>query len=223
MVDQPHCAGSVRRRHDCGRLWLVRRRPCSRFGRPQRWALEALSPDGQNLVVSSPASGCTRFEEWVVEETDVAVNIDALAWNPDGPAECTADLGYTTLEVVLEQPLGERALQGCQRNGPCFSLDDAVLSSVSNGETAVTAADGVIGILSDAGLRALDTTGELVSEIEIPRLQGIAAIEESTFVHTDRSNNPVGVDVRTGVEVWSERGRFIEADRNAIYSCCCLL
>ncbi|MTV26996.1 hypothetical protein FTX61_16470 [Nitriliruptoraceae bacterium ZYF776] len=77
------------------------------------WWLEA-EPDGASLVVRAEvgSSSCDTFDHLEVTESDTTVAIQAHVRSEQG-GECTADLGFHTEEVVLDAPLGDRDLIGC--------------------------------------------------------------------------------------------------------------
>jgi len=81
------------------------------------WVLEEISPDGQQLTVSTEfggeASDCTRFEGWEVEESDDSGEIRARLWERRSPTDCTTELVVERFEVGLDESLGDRELVGC--------------------------------------------------------------------------------------------------------------
>lgn len=78
------------------------------------WVLTE-EPTGSDLQVQAVFGGssCSSFEEWRVTESSDSVEIEAL-YKRSGARDCTADeiLLYET--ISLDEPLGDRALVGCE-------------------------------------------------------------------------------------------------------------
>lgn len=82
------------------------------------WALTSVNGNTLEVVVAVGSGSCDRFKGIEVSETSTEVNITAVVAEKQAgsglfAAPCTSDLGFENIEVVLEQPLGERTLTGC--------------------------------------------------------------------------------------------------------------
>jgi hypothetical protein len=81
------------------------------------WALASVDGSVLSVVVAVGSGSCDRFEALEVSETQTEVNITALVSEkePGGlfTTGCTADMGFEDIEVVLDRPVGDRALTGC--------------------------------------------------------------------------------------------------------------
>lgn len=82
------------------------------------WALTSVDGNVLNVVVAVGSGTCARFESIDVSESETEVNITALVSEKEPgtglfTTGCTADMGFEHVEVVLEGPVGERALTGC--------------------------------------------------------------------------------------------------------------
>lgn len=77
-----------------------------------RWELTAV-PDGALLKLRAVFGGssCTEFDEWKVDESDTQVDVGASALFES--EDCTADEVFEPHSVVLNEPLGDRRLVGC--------------------------------------------------------------------------------------------------------------
>jgi len=94
------------------------------------WYLRSISDDGRtiNLVytMSGVASGCERKGSARAEEaSDKVVLIAYKSVTLGRNRACTQELAYVEDSVVLDQPLGDRALVGC-RPGRSDPSEDAV-------------------------------------------------------------------------------------------------
>jgi hypothetical protein len=82
------------------------------------WALTSLDGNVLNVVVAVGSGSCDRFEAIEVSETQTEVSITALVSEKEPGSGlfttgCTADMGFEQVEVVLDRPVGDRALTGC--------------------------------------------------------------------------------------------------------------
>jgi hypothetical protein len=95
-----------------------------RFVERVPWNLRGVSNDGKTLFLEIPigglASGCNGFDHVEVMENPRAVNVLTFAWSNvrDRVANCSADLGLVPASVELQEPLGERRLEGCMAAVP---------------------------------------------------------------------------------------------------------
>lgn len=78
------------------------------------WVLTE-EPSGSNLQVRAVFGGssCTSFQEWRVTESSELVEIEAI-YERSGGSECTADEVYEDERINLDEPLADRALEGCR-------------------------------------------------------------------------------------------------------------
>jgi hypothetical protein len=82
------------------------------------WALTGIDGNTVAVVVAVGSSSCDRFKGVEVAETATEVSITALVAEKEAGsglfgAGCTDDLGVEIVDVVLDQPLGDRTLTGC--------------------------------------------------------------------------------------------------------------
>ena len=79
-----------------------------------QWVLTE-EPSGSNLQVRAVFGGssCTSFREWRVSESPEMVEIEAT-YERSGSVECTADEVYEDEIIELDEPLADRALEGCR-------------------------------------------------------------------------------------------------------------
>lgn len=126
---------------------------------PNEWWLTG-TPDGQQLLVLSMfggvASGCSRWEVWEVDTSTEQVEVTGLLWRKHRPRGCIDDGASRTLLLDLDAPLGERTLEGCQRD----DCRTAPFPGWLGGDLAqiVTAGDGVV-VSDGAVLRAIRSDG----------------------------------------------------------------
>lgn len=89
------------------------------------WHLDALDPGGEVLQVTVPYGGCEHFERLEVEERTEGVTLSAWLSVPDASGEeiaCEAMAAAQRVVIVLDHPLGDRALLGCLAQD-CLRLD----------------------------------------------------------------------------------------------------
>lgn len=78
------------------------------------WALTAIEDNTLTLSVAVGSGSCHQFKRLNVEETAAEIHITAVIAEDRGRSGfCTADLAFEIVDVVLEDPLGEKTLTGC--------------------------------------------------------------------------------------------------------------
>lgn len=77
------------------------------------WRLDAISPDGRTLLVSTGFGGCEEYRGTDIDEGADEVLVRVRLAEPLGVAECTDELHVRQVHVTLDEPLGERVLVGC--------------------------------------------------------------------------------------------------------------
>lgn len=77
------------------------------------WALTAIDGNTLALLIAVGSGSCHHFERVDVAETAAEINITAVVAEKEQSGFCTADLGFESVDVALEDPLGDRALTGC--------------------------------------------------------------------------------------------------------------
>ena len=85
------------------------------------WRVESIEHNTVRITVTVGSSTCDRFERVEVSETEMQVRITAVvAEKTDSgliASICTDDLGFKPVDVVLDRPIGARALTGCTPGG----------------------------------------------------------------------------------------------------------
>jgi hypothetical protein len=85
---------------------------------PADWDLrEPVDGNVLELVVYIGSSSCHSFNGVEVDEHDDAVSITARV-RSSNDSDCTADDATHEVTVRLDEPLGERALEGCRPRNP---------------------------------------------------------------------------------------------------------
>jgi len=94
---------------------------------PTPWSIESIDGATLTLSVQVGSSTCDRNPRIAeVDEQESTVRISAVRETLTNARACTDDLGFETIVVELEQPLGDRALEGCWPDGrdmPCPTAD----------------------------------------------------------------------------------------------------
>jgi hypothetical protein len=94
---------------------------------PTNWSIDAVDGVTLTLTVEVGSSSCDRNPRIAeVVETDSVVTIRAVRETWVNANACTDDMGFTKLQVELDEPLGDRALDGCWADGrdmPCPTTD----------------------------------------------------------------------------------------------------
>lgn len=95
----------------------------NRTVRAADWTLVA-TPAANKVVISiGVGSGsCDKLKDVTVNENAKVVTI--LAFVEHQGNQCTTDFHAVAREVVLREPLGDRALEGCHRNAASGSIQD---------------------------------------------------------------------------------------------------
>ena len=91
-------------------------------GEAEVWELAGSSPDGRLLTLEANGGGCSDFQGWVSEEDDASVHVEAR-WEHRGDEACDLMLQVEQITLLLEEPLGDRQLTGCERHD-CFAPPD---------------------------------------------------------------------------------------------------
>lgn len=185
---------------------------------PNEWWLTATTPDGQQLLVTSTfggvASGCSRWEDWQVDTTAERVEVTALLWRKHRPSSCTDDAAARTLLVDLAGPLGDRALDGCERDDcrtepfPGWLGGDP--ARVVLGEDGVVVSDG-------SGLRSFDPDGGV--RWEMATSSGGELLATSGVVVTSDGSGASGWDAVSGERRWRTSGYPIAAGGGVVVTC----
>ncbi len=104
-------------------VWWVRRDdttpasvhiPAAPAGRPVTW--DGLTVAGDRLTLGASGNPCQEATGTVVDETDDRVVVTAYAERAGGV--CAQMLGYVTIDVRLERPLGARPVY----DGACLDV-----------------------------------------------------------------------------------------------------
>lgn len=89
---------------------LVRANPWSASdGHPERWSSPVVSANGTRVTVTFTVDGCFRDADAETAEGRDAVTITVLVHDPAGTS-CDVAEQARTATVVLDEPLGDRAL-----------------------------------------------------------------------------------------------------------------
>lgn len=183
------------------------------------WSLQGVSPDGSHLLVSTlfggVASDCTRFEGWEVVESGESVEITARLWERRAPAGCTDEGVVESLQVDLEQPLGDRDLVGCGADN-CLSVgDDGGMAAVGQ----IVVGTETIAVGDQLGIVGYDATGEPVAAVSGSTSGRFSAVDGDVAVRNDRDGNAVAVELSAGTELWRTRGWLAATSGDVAYVC----
>ena len=78
------------------------------------WELDEVPTGSQlRMIGFIGSSSCDSFDRVEVAESDITVDVQVLV-RSNGNEACTADMRLQAITVDLDEPLGRRALTGCQ-------------------------------------------------------------------------------------------------------------
>ena len=177
------------------------------------WTLVATTPDGQTLLFETGfggvASGCARFEGWVVEAEGDIVDVRARLWEAIGPQGCTDELVIERHAVQLDEPLGDRVLRGCGRED---CVDPGLAQS------------GALQLLAPAAITDVSVVAPTLLGLEAFSRDGVSTwsapmgryrlVGNHDVVVGERDGALVALDAATGAVEWEldahRLGRFVD-------------
>ncbi len=127
-----------------------------------RWLLIDESLDGRQLLIETSGisflgGGCVGVTDWTLEQTEDRITVAQLLWaGSAGDAGCGTSVEGEFVLVELDEPLGERALEGC-RQADCLRL----FNSSNFDPLRVEAVDGRFVVSTNAGPVAIEVDGEV--------------------------------------------------------------
>ncbi len=126
------------------------------------WLLIDESLDGRRLLIETSGisflgGGCGGATDWTLEQTEDRIAVTQLLWSGDpGVVACSAWVEGGFVLVELDEPLGERALEGCRQ------VDCRRLFNLSNFDPLrIEAVDGRFVVSTNAGPVAIDVHGKV--------------------------------------------------------------
>ncbi len=185
---------------------------------PNEWWLTGTTPDGQQLLVTSMfggvASGCSRWEGWEVDTSAEQVEVMGLLWRKHRPSGCTDDGASRTLLLDLDAPLGERTLEGCQRDDcRTESFPEWLGGDVAQ---AMPVEEGVV-VSDGAFLRSFGSDG--LPRWETSAAPGSQLLATSDVVVTSDGSGTVARDATSGDRRWNSSGHPIVAAEGVVITC----
>lgn len=196
---------------------------CARLGvgssvGPNEWWLTATTPDGQQLMVTSMfggvASGCSRWEGWEVDTSPEQVEVTGLLWRKPQPGGCTDDGAARTLLLDLRAPLGERTLDGCQRDD-CRT--DAFPEWLGTDVAQVLSAEDGVVVSDGSSLRSFEPDG--TPRWETAAASGSDLLATADVVLTSDGSATVAWDDESGERRWGASGHPILAAQEMVITC----
>lgn len=195
---------------------------CSALGGstgPNEWWLIGTTPDAQQLLITTQfggvASGCSRWEDWAIDEAPGQIRVEALVWRQRAPSGCTDDAGTQSLIVELQEPLDERELVGCQRErcGPGETWPDSF-----NGLPATVRASGDTVMVALEQAAGFDAHGALKWTHDGVR-SGWLFIGDEVAVGSDGGIGTVAMDPSSGDTLWEREGFPLGATDGVVLLC----
>ncbi|MEM9749265.1 MAG: PQQ-binding-like beta-propeller repeat protein [Actinomycetota bacterium] len=179
------------------------------------WHFGGITPDGRHLAATVDFGGCREFDRWVVDESEVVVEVTAYVWRPvRTDVECDSVGRQQLVQIDLERPLGERDLLGCGRN-ECLAVD-ARNANVGAGE--VVAVGDLVVAARGPGAEVFDRAGELVATIDPVGIGPTWPLGDDAFLRSAGLDSIV-FDVATGTEIWRSAGTAVGTDDDTVYLC----
>jgi outer membrane protein assembly factor BamB len=177
-----------------------------------------MTPDERHLLVTTLFGGvvsdCTHWEGWEVDESADRVEVRALVWRRTLPSSCTTEGVILTIEVDLDEPLGDRPLVGCGSDD-CLGFEfDSAFGSWGV-DVAPTSAG--VAVTNDGALWGFGSDGEMIWDHDpgaVDLLQGRLDV-----VVAYDGGTTSGYDPPTGERIWQVDGYFAAADDETVYVC----